>query len=134
MLYSIVIIVDVIIIFINLQHVHLGQSARLLVLAQVEDQCLDTFSFDWRRIEGDKFPPVDPNKPNLVSFKSVSEEDLGLYRCVVKEAGKVVLTVYRALYKDKSSLGDEKITSKNFLSGMYSTTHWILSIEPCVCA
>ena len=79
-----------------------------MVLEQVEEQCLDAFSFDWRRIEGDTLPPVDPSKPNFVSFESVREEDFGLYRCVVKEAGKVVLTVYRALYKDESFIRNVK--------------------------
>ena len=45
-------------------------------------------------------PPVDPSKPNTLTFQSVSEEDLGYYRCEVKEAGRVVLIVYRALYKE----------------------------------
>ncbi len=38
-----------------------------------------------------------------MTTQSVSEEDLGYYQCEVKEAGKVVLTVYRALYEGELS-------------------------------
>ena len=51
-----------------------------------------------------KLPPVDSSKPNLISIKSVCEKDFGCYRCEVKEAGKVVLTVYRALCRDETIL------------------------------
>ena len=39
-----------------------------------------------------------------MSFPSVREEDFGHYQCEVKDAaaGKVLLTVYRALYKKEN--------------------------------
>ncbi len=44
-------------------------------------------------------------KPNTVSFPSVREEDFGHYQCEVKDAaaGKVLLTLYTALYKEDTS-------------------------------
>ena len=52
----------------------------------------------------DDTAPV-PSKPNTVSFPSVREEDFGHYQCEVKDAaaGKVLLTLYTALYKEDTS-------------------------------
>ena len=62
------------------------------------------FSFDWNKVEDDGTAPV-PSKPNTLSFLSVREEDFGHYQCEVKDAaaGKVLFTLYTALYKDESS-------------------------------
>ena len=87
----------------------LGARAALSVLKFVKQQFLCEYSFDWSRVGGDTPPPVEFSKPNLVSFQSVSEEHLGYYRCEVREAGKVVLTVYRALYKDESTKSIETL-------------------------
>ncbi|XP_064395583.1 uncharacterized protein LOC135342701 isoform X2 [Halichondria panicea] len=71
----------------------------------MKGQSLERFSFNWSKVGiDDTQPPADDCKPNILTFKSVREEDLGYYQCEVKEmkAGKmvVVLTVYRALYED----------------------------------
>ncbi len=65
---------------------------------------VEQFSFDWSKVGDDDTPPR-PSKPNTLSFPSVSEEDFGHYQCEVKDvaAGNVVLTVYRALYKEETS-------------------------------
>ena len=62
------------------------------------------FSFDWSKVGDDNTAPV-PSKPNTVSFPSVREEDFGHYQCEVKDAaaGKVLLTLYTALYKEDTS-------------------------------
>ena len=73
-------------------------SAILEVLKFAEDD----FSFHWTK-EGSRHQIKTTGESNVLTFKSVSEKDLGYYRCVVKEAGRVVLTVYRALYRDESN-------------------------------
>ena len=75
-----------------------GGSAKLEVL---KFAC-DDFSFHWTK-EGSTEQIEATSKPNVLTFQSVGEEDLGYYRCEVKEAGRVVLTVYRALYRDESA-------------------------------
>ena len=60
----------------------------------------DDFSFHWTK-EGSRRQIKTTSGPNILTFQSVGEEDLGYYRCEVKEAGKVVLTVYRALYREE---------------------------------
>ena len=82
-----------------MQHVTLGNSASLEVLKDSND---NDFSFHWTK-EGSSDQIKVSGKPNVLTFQSVGEKDLGYYRCEVKEAGKVVLTVYRALYRDESS-------------------------------
>ena len=61
---------------------------------------LDLFSFCWSK-EGCKRQINTTAEPNVLTFQSISEKDYGYYRCEVKEADKVVLTVYKALYKDE---------------------------------
>ena len=61
----------------------------------------EDFSFHWSRI-GSRNKIKTPVVPNVLTFHSVSELDFGYYRCEVKEAEKVVLIVYRALYVDES--------------------------------
>ncbi|XP_064391884.1 uncharacterized protein LOC135339638 isoform X9 [Halichondria panicea] len=79
----------------------IGQSASLGVLQFMKGQSLERFSFNWSKVGDDNTqPPAHSCKPNILTFQSVREEDLDYYQCEVKEAGKVVLTVYRALYKD----------------------------------
>ncbi|XP_064401929.1 uncharacterized protein LOC135347799 isoform X6 [Halichondria panicea] len=78
--------------------VSIGQSASLEVFRFIKGQSLKTFSFNWSKV-GDDDTQLSTHHRKL-TFQSVSEEDLDYYQCEVKEAGKVVLTVYRALYKD----------------------------------
>ena len=64
------------------------------------------------------------SEPNVFTFQNISEKDFGFYRCEVKEAGKLVLTVYRVLYRDESSTCD----TEHSTSGMqdyrpYLTTY-----------
>ena len=68
------------------------------------------FSFHWSRI-GSRNKIKTPVVPNVLSFHSVSESDFGYYRCEVKEAEKVVLTVYRALYIDESNTNTDGVSS-----------------------
>ena len=96
-----------------MQTVSIGQSASLGVLKFMKGQSLERFSFNWSKVGiDDTQPPTTHHcNPNYLTFQSVSEEDLDYYQCEVKEAGKVVLTVYRALYKDALS---------KFSAGLYS--------------
>ncbi len=61
----------------------------------------DGFSFLWTK-EGSR-DQISTTK--MLSFQGASEKDFGNYQCEVKDqaAGKVVLTVYRALYKEETS-------------------------------
>ncbi len=87
-----------------MQTVSIGQSASLGVLKFMKGQSLERFSFNWSKVGiDDTQPPADDCKLNMLTFRSVREEDLGYYQCEVKEAGKVVLTVYRALYEGELS-------------------------------
>ena len=87
-----------------MQTVSIGQSASLEVLKFIKGQPLERFSFNWSKVGiNDTRPPADDCKPNMLTFRSVSEEYLGYYQCDVEEAGKVVFTVYRALYKGELS-------------------------------
>ena len=58
----------------------------------------DGFSFHWTKEGSRRQIKTTDDRPNTVSFPSVREEDFGHYQCEVKEAGKVVLNVCRALY------------------------------------
>ena len=62
------------------------------------------FDFNWSKVGSRRqfYPSI---YPNVLSFSRISEDDLGYYRCDVKERGKVVLTVYRALYREESNFG-----------------------------
>ena len=73
-----------------------GTSTTLKVLKFAEND----FSFHWTK-EGSRGQIKTTSKPNELMFQSVSEEDFGYYRCEVKEAEKVVLTVYRVLLKSE---------------------------------
>ena len=72
-----------------------GSGAKLEVVKYAEDD----FSFNWTK-EGSR---RQIETASILTFQSVSEEDLGYYRCEVKEAKSVVLTVYRALYREESN-------------------------------
>ena len=65
----------------------LGGGAKLEVLKFTRDD----FSFHWTK-EGSTELIEVTSKPNVLTFQSMCEEDLGYYRCEVKEAGRVVLT------------------------------------------
>ncbi len=60
----------------------------------------DGFSFHWAKV-GSRRPMKTTEEPNILNFPSVSERDFGHYQCEVREAGKTVLTMYRALYKNE---------------------------------
>ena len=64
----------------------------------------DGFDFNWSKVRSRRqfYPSI---YPNVLNFSRISEDDLGYYRCDVKERGKVVLTVYRALYREESNFG-----------------------------
>ena len=76
----------------------LGCYADLEVLKFAES----AYTFHWKKI-GSKHPVQPCTDPNILVFPTVSEKDLGYYRCDVKERGKVVLTLYRALYGRSNS-------------------------------
>ena len=78
----------------------LGNSTELEVLKFAEDG----FSFHWTKECSRRHIKTTDDRPNTVSFPSVREEDFGHYQCEVKDAaaGKVLLTVYRALYKKEN--------------------------------
>ena len=82
---------------ISLQCVLCGSSAKLEVLKFAEEK----YSFVWTKV-GSRCQITPSAEPNVLTFKSVSEENFGYYWCEVKEAERVILTVYRALYRDLS--------------------------------
>ncbi len=84
-----------------MQTVSIGQSASLGVLKFMKGQSLERFSFNWSKVGIDDTQLSTHHRE--LTFQSVSKEDLDYYQCEVKEAGKVVLTVYRALYEGELS-------------------------------
>ena len=76
-----------------MQYVTTGSDAQLEVLKFATNG----FTFHWNKI-GSTHPNQVGTGCNILTFEKVSEKDLGDYQCVVKERGKVVLTLYRILY------------------------------------
>ncbi|XP_064389126.1 uncharacterized protein LOC135337154 [Halichondria panicea] len=78
-----------------------GEEAELEVLKFAEEG----FSFHWTKEGSRRQIKTTDDQPNTLSFPSVREEDFGHYQCEVKDAAaeKVLLTLYRALYKEESS-------------------------------
>ena len=78
-----------------------GEKAELEVLKFAEEG----FSFHWTKEGSRRQIKTTDDQPNTLSFPSVREEDFGHYQCEVKDAAaeKVLLTLYRALYKEESS-------------------------------
>ena len=101
-----------------LQRVYSGSFAELEVLKFDDD---NYFSFHWSKV-GSRRQIKTTSEPNVLTFQSVNEKDLGYYRCEVKEAGRVVLTVYRALYRDE--FNPTNVTPP--LPGMHSNAYSIL--------
>ena len=83
-----------------IQNVALGSTVSLEVLKYNNNR----FSFHWTKMGPRPHSEIrTTSEPNVLSFQCVREEDLGYYRCEVKHEGKLVLTVYRALYSSKFS-------------------------------
>ena len=95
-----------------MQYATPGSCVDLEVLKFSED----TFSFQWSKV-GSKRQIQPSSDPNVLTFDSVIEKDFGYYRCDVKEAGRVVLTIYRALYKNESNY-ESTSSVKHLSSGM----------------
>ncbi len=78
-----------------------GEEAELEVLKFTEE----SFSFHWTKEGSRRQIKTTDDRPNTLSFPSVREEDFGHYQCEVKDAaaGKVLLTLYTALYKEETS-------------------------------
>ena len=76
-----------------------GSTATLEVLKFVFAD--SDFSFQWTK-KGSR-GQIQTAQPNVLAFNEICEEDLGYYYCEVKEAGRVVLTVYRALLEEQCS-------------------------------
>ncbi|XP_064387346.1 uncharacterized protein LOC135335731 [Halichondria panicea] len=93
------------------KHVCLGSRTELEVLKFAEDG----FSFHWSKEGSRRQIKTTDDQPNTVSFRSVREEDFGHYQCEVKDAaaGKVLLTLYTALYKHQSRSSQEEHPSRN---------------------
>ncbi|XP_064389447.1 uncharacterized protein LOC135337439 [Halichondria panicea] len=75
-----------------------GEEAELEVLKFAEDG----FFFHWTKEGYRRQIKTTDDRPNTLSFLGVREEDFGHYQCEVKDAaaGKVLLTLYTALYKE----------------------------------
>ena len=73
-----------------------GSSAVLEVLKFAEGD----FSYHWTK-EGCRH---QMGTTNVLTINNIREEDLGYYRCEVKEAERVIITVYRVLYTTTSSI------------------------------
>ncbi len=92
-----------------LQTKKVGEEAELEVLKFTEEG----FSFHWTKEGSRRQIKTTDDWPKALSFPSVREEDFGHYQCEVKDAaaGKVLLTVYRALYKEETSQLTEYVVS-----------------------
>ncbi len=85
----------------SLQTKKVGEEAELEVLKFAEDG----FFFHWTKEGYRRQIKTTDDRPNTLSFPGVREEDFGHYQCEVKDAaaGKVLLTLYTALYKKDTS-------------------------------
>ena len=81
----------------SMQYVSPGESADLEVLQYAD---IDNFSFHWTKV-GSRCQIKTTHEPNILSFPCVRERDFGHYKCEVREAGKLILTLYRALLKEQ---------------------------------
>ena len=112
-----------------------GSCVKLEVL-NFTDQ--EDFSFHWTK-EGCRGQIRTTREPNTLKFQRVSEEDFGYYQCEVKEAGGVVFTVYRALYRvdESNSIITEQSRSgvgtqyKSFNFKFILTEHYTYYIYFC---
>ena len=59
----------------------------------------DEFTFHWTKVGSE----AQISNINTLTFQSVGENDFGYYQCELKEMGREVLTIVRALYRDESS-------------------------------
>ena len=83
------------------------------------------FTYTWSKEGSRQLIQTNSIKPNTLTFKNIKEEDLGYYRCEVKKAGRVVLVLYRALYRHETMPGS--IDSSHPSQGMHQrTTCWFL--------
>ncbi|XP_064397861.1 uncharacterized protein LOC135344563 isoform X2 [Halichondria panicea] len=82
------------------KHVSIGSSTELEVLKFAEGG----FLFHWSKEGSRRQIKTTDDQPNTLSFQSVREEDFGHYQCEVKNAaaGKVLFTLYTALYKEET--------------------------------
>ena len=101
-----------------------GSSAKLEVVKYAEDD----FSFNWTK-EGSR---RQIETASILTFQSVCAEDFSYYCCEVKEAERVVLTAYRALYRDESqtSCADPSQSGKCLLVVINATYLLPLYISP----
>ena len=85
-------------IILLIQCVTPGSYADLEALKFAESGLL----FNWNKVRS-RHQILPSTDSYILIFSSVSENDFGYYRCEVKEREKVILTVYRALYRDTAS-------------------------------
>ena len=97
----------IVILFLITQFVNCGEDAYLS-LPKI-GRHFRKMEFHWSRVvnidDSHLYTPLilDSKSPNFLFFKNICENDFGDYKCVVKESEKVILTVYRALYKSRPS-------------------------------
>ena len=85
------------VLLISLQYVALGNPAELEVLKEHKEH----FSFHWTKEGSEK--QIQTDGSHTLTFPAVCEKDFGYYICKVKVEGKVILTVYKALYREVTS-------------------------------
>ena len=97
----------------------LGTNATLEVLKFARAN----FTYTWSK-EGSSQPiQTNSSRPNTLTFKRIKEEDLGYYKCEVKEVGRVVLVLYRALYRQETMT--RSIESGHPSQGIHTQNHWL---------
>ena len=104
-----------------MQCVTLGSYADLEVLKFAKS----SYTFHWEKIGlGRSVQPC--TVANVLVFPCVNKEDLGYYQCDVEEGGKVVLTVYRALYcRSDSEQYSQGICVCNTMSGRSDFSQYV---------
>ena len=94
-----------------------GSTATLEVLKFVFAE--NDFSFHWTK-KGSR-RQIQTAQPNVLTFNEICERDFGYYWCEVKEAGRVVLTVYRALLEEQCSTSNTEHLDPLVLSNNSTT-------------
>ena len=82
----------------------MGDFVELEVLKEHDEY----FSFHWAK-EGSKYQ-IQTDEPHAITFPAVCEKDFGYYLCKIKVAGKLILTLYKGLYRESTSKSTARVT------------------------
>jgi len=81
-----------------MQNASSSDGAELEVLQYANDIDVDKFSFHWTKNEGRRGRIRTGDEPCIITSPNFDQ----LYKCEVKEAGRTVVIIYKALYREQA--------------------------------